>query len=175
MPATLLNYYQLPGMAVVACEYPHHPEDAMLAHGKREALAALGVTYVLDLTEAGELVPWQPHVGWYPTRERFAIPDVSVPTSLAAFDRAIDALMARLRGGETVAVHCWGGVGRTGMVMAALLVRSGWAVEAALDEVNRLWRATPKASLAPHRIRTAPETEEQRAFVRRWAAATGGG
>lgn len=169
MPATLLNYYRLPTLPLVACEYPHHPEDAILARDKRTVLAALGVTHVVDLTEPGELTEWTPDGAWRPTRERFAIRDVSIPVSIDAFDRMINALVTRMRSGELVAVHCWGGVGRTGMVTAAILIRAGWEVEDALAEVNRLWRATPKASLAPHRQRTAPETTEQCEFVRSWA------
>lgn len=171
MPAAILNYYVLPGLSVVACEYPHAPDDPGLARAKRRVLQDLGVTYVLDLTTPGELHPWAPDDDWHPARERFAIPDVSVPDSLAAFSRQIGVMAARLRAGATVAVHCWGGVGRTGTVTAALLVYHGWPVEDALAEVNRLWRASPKASLAPHKQRTAPETEEQRDFVRVWAAA----
>jgi protein-tyrosine phosphatase len=170
MPATLLNYYRLPGVAVIGCEYPHHPEDASVAKAKRKILETLGVTHIVDLTEPDELVPWSALDGeWQPTRERFSIRDVSIPTSLAAFDRLITSIMTRIGAGDTIAVHCWGGVGRTGMVTAAILVRAGWGVDDALAEVNRLWRATPKASLAPHRQRTAPETTEQCEFVRSWA------
>ncbi len=171
MPATTLNYYVLPELSVVACEYPHAPDDPALARAKRRVLKELGVTYVLDLTTPGELAPWASDDDWQPERERFPIPDVSVPDSLAAFSRQIEVVASRLRAGDTVAVHCGGGVGRTSTVTAALLVYHGWPVEDALAEVNRLWRASPKASLAPHKHRTAPETEEQRDFVRMWAAA----
>ena len=171
MTRPALNHYVLDSLRVVACEYPHHPEDADLARAKRAVLAAHGVTYILDLTEFGELDPWPEDSAWRPTRHRFPIRDVGVPTSVAAFDDAVEQVMVRLAQGEVVAVHCWGGVGRTGMMTAALLIRRGWSVDDALLEVNRLWRATPKAALAPHRHRTAPETEAQRAFVREWAAA----
>lgn len=172
MTHDLLNHYLLPGLPVVACEYPHHPNDAHTARGKRAVLANLGVSYVLDLTEARDrLEPWPNDASFAPVRARFPIPDGGVPNSLQAFDALIEELVDRVERGDTVAVHCWGGIGRTGVVCAALLVRVGWPVEDALAEVHRLWRTVPKASHPHHASRTAPETDAQRDFVRTWARA----
>jgi hypothetical protein len=103
------------------------------------------------------------------TIEHFPIADTRVPRSMVAFDQLVHTLARDVAAGIPIAVHCWGGVGRTGMVAAALLVRFGWPVHEALTEVNRLWRATPKVARDHHRTRTAPETEEQCAFVEQWA------
>lgn len=174
MPHPALHHYLLPGLPVVACEYPHHPADDAAATAKRAVLADLGVTHLLDLTEAGELAPYPraagaEHPRWHPSHERLPVPDGRVPTSIDDFDRAVEALAERVSRGETVAVHCWGGIGRTGMVAAALLVRFGWPVEGALAEVNRRWRTVPKAQRTTLHDRTAPETDAQRGFVRDWA------
>jgi protein-tyrosine phosphatase len=65
-----------------------------------------------------------------------------------------------------VYVHCWGGAGRTGLVIGAWLVRHGMAGDAALAEVQRLYDGTRRPG---DRRRRSPETWEQQEYVRRWA------
>jgi ADP-ribosylglycohydrolase len=175
MSQPALHHYLLPGLPVVACEYPHHPEDSASAIAKRAVLADLGVTHVLDLTEPRDsLAPYPLDAGsayaaWRPQHVRFPIRDGSVPSDLVAFDAVVEHLAALVTRGEVVAVHCWGGIGRTGTVAAALLVRYGWPLEAALAEINCLWQTLPKARRTAHLGRTAPENDAQRAFVRDWS------
>jgi protein-tyrosine phosphatase len=72
-------------------------------------------------------------------------------------DRAgplLDALAADLRAGRHVVVHCRGGIGRSSVVAAALLVRLGIPVDEA-------W-----ATIATARGRRVPETAAQRRWVR---------
>lgn len=177
-----LNHYRLPGLPVIACEYPAHAFRVETTIAKLGVLAELRVARLVDLTtQADDLLPYDVHLplargthaAWSPAVERFPIPDGGVPTSMQAFDRLIDTLSRDVAAGMPIAVHCWGGVGRTGVVAAALLVRFGWPVEEALTEVNRQWRRTPKVSRDHHHTRTAPETEAQRNFVRRWARESG--
>ncbi len=173
-----LNHYRLPGLPVIACEYPAHPFRVETTRAKLGVLAEAQVVRLVDLTtEADRLLPYDVHLplerdtgaDWSPAIERFAIPDGGVPRSMPAFDRLIDTLARDAAAGIPIALHCWGGVGRTGMVAAALLVRFGWPVAEALAEVNRQWRRTPKVVRDHHATRTAPETWDQRDFVERWA------
>lgn len=53
---------------------------------------------------------------WFPIR------DVSVPDSIDGFQLCVDTVVNRLRNGETVVIHCKGGLGRTGLLAAACLV-----------------------------------------------------
>jgi ADP-ribosyl-[dinitrogen reductase] hydrolase len=66
------------------------------------------------------------------------IRDVSVPD--AAFERSWPADAARLRAlidaGANVLIHCKGGLGRTGMVAARLLVERGADPAAAMRDVR---------------------------------------
>ena len=80
------------------------------------------------------------------------IPDFGVPDRAAA-EAPLAALAAELRVGRHVAVNCWGGVGRSSLVAAALLVRTGVAPDDA-------WARVAAARGVP-----VPETEAQRAWV----------
>ena len=63
----------------------------------------------------------------------FSIPDAAFETRWRSDGRA---LVARLSRGEGVVVHCRGGLGRTGLVAARLLIGAGVAPPVALREVR---------------------------------------
>lgn len=47
-------------------------------------------------------------------------------------------LRRRLRAGERIVLHCWGGLGRCGTIAARLLVELGVPAEAAIHDVRRV-------------------------------------
>jgi protein-tyrosine phosphatase len=53
---------------------------------------------------------------WFPIR------DVSVPRSVEQFHEVVMTVVGRLIKGETIVVHCMGGLGRTGLMAAACLI-----------------------------------------------------
>ncbi|MNY19373.1 hypothetical protein D3C86_1528040 [compost metagenome] len=66
----------------------------------------------------------------------------------AAFASHKTALLARLAAGQTLAIHCRGGSGRTGLMAAILLLEAGYAPTQVKTLVQGL---RPKAlTLAPH-------------------------
>ena len=66
----------------------------------------------------------------------------------AAFANHKADLLARLAAGQTLAIHCRGGSGRTGLMAAILLLESGYAPTKVKSLVQGL---RPKAlTLAPH-------------------------
>lgn len=87
------------------------------------ALAAAGVDTVVDLRGEENLSVDEGMLGRLGLR-RIAIPirDGQLPT-----DAQIDRFLAAVAGSERVFVHCGAGVGRTGTMVAAYLVRSGRA------------------------------------------------
>lgn len=175
----MLNHYRLPGLPVVCCEYPAVPRDAAKSRAKLAELAQYEPALIVDLTTKADRVDgYDPAAArfpagqwgqgsWAPERLHAPIPDAGVPDLLEAFAALIERIGDRT---GWVAVHCRGGIGRTGMVAAGLLVRAGWPVEEALDAVNALWRGTPKAQQGPLRFLRAPETEAQWGMVRAYAA-----
>lgn len=79
------------------------------------------------------------------------IEDHGIPKDVDSFLNDVERIVARLKNGENVFVHCLGGRGRTAMALAALLVKEGTSAEDALTKVNSLVKG--------------PETEEQKNFV----------
>jgi protein-tyrosine phosphatase len=57
---------------------------------------------------------------WFPIQDRHA------PTSMSNFLDLVDQVISDLEDGKTVLVHCKGGVGRTGTLVAAILVALGY-------------------------------------------------
>ena len=85
------------------------------------------------------------------------VPDFGVP-DYAEFAGPLRELSDELTAGRHVAVHCWGGVGRSSLVAAALLVLRGSTAEAA-------WHRVAYARGVP-----VPETDEQRDWIDALAA-----
>jgi rhodanese/phosphatase family protein len=170
-PAPLPNCYWLPDAHVLAGEYPGAASRDEAAR-KLRSLREAGVDTFIDLTEAGELEPYESVLAELaddtrdtPTYKRVAVRDVSVPRP-EQMRRILDLIDAEVARGRTVYVHCWGGVGRTGTVVGCYLVRHGLTGQEALDRIAVLWQGMEKR----HRAPKSPETDAQRSFVLGWAS-----
>lgn len=65
------------------------------------------------------------------------IPDFGTPLSETRWRAIAGRIHPRLDRGETVAIHCWGGLGRSGMIAARLLAERGRTPEVALARVRQ--------------------------------------
>ncbi len=158
------NTYWLIEGRLLAGEYPG-ASNPVQARAKVAAFLNAGITAFIDLTEAHELAPYKSLLpGTDIEYHRFPIRDVSVPRDARYMNDILDAIDAALAAGRNVYVHCWGGIGRTGTVVACWLQRHGRGPDEALQELARLWQNMSKR----HRQPRSPETDEQIAWVRNW-------
>ena len=159
------TYWVVPGK-LLAGEYPgaRDPEEA--CSRLRKFLAA-EVRHFIDLTEV-ELTPYAGLLtevaGARTSYERIPIRDISVPEepkTMAEIIGAIDRAMAEDR---ITYVHCWGGIGRTGLAVACWLQERGQTPDEALTDLADKWRSCAKSQRMPG----SPETAEQVRWVKEW-------
>jgi protein-tyrosine phosphatase len=151
----------------VACEYPWSPKNPNKP--KLDDLLGVGVRTFIDLTEDGELLPYESILskraslfGIDPSTieyHRFPIRDRCLPKSTDLLDRVFETLRENERRGRVCAIHCRGGIGRTGLVVGCWLVESGAARdgEEALRIIATEWRSVEKCKRYPHSPETGPQ------------------
>ncbi len=164
------TYWVLPGR-LMAGEYPRDEEDGP-SRAKLSKYLDSGVTLFIDLTEPGEsgLKPYDEllneassSVGSEIEYVRLSIRDYDVPTR-EQMRRILDRIDRGMQDGHTVYVHCWGGVGRTGTVVACHLIEQGMSADHALKRLADLWSTVAKVNKKPE----SPENQRQLAFVKEW-------
>ena len=156
-------YWVIPGK-LLAGEYPRNLDDES-SPAKIRALTDAGVTSFIDLTEEGEhgLKPYSHLLSEETERRRFPITDLDIPNSPDQTAEILDRIDANLADGKPTYVHCWGGIGRTGVIIGCWLARHGPGGQAALDELRRLWQNNPKSAWA-----ISPQTRAQERYVTEW-------
>ena len=168
----LPDSYVVPDTRLIAGEYPGANDTAAAAR-RLSALLDAGVQTFVDLTTPDDgLAPYDPilrqlALGALAERVHMPIPDLRVCGD-HQMRRILDAIDSALDTGQTVYVHCWGGVGRTGTVIGCWLVRHGRSGQEALDEVAALYGTMSEAKRRKHPH--SPETEAQRRMIGRWSA-----
>jgi protein-tyrosine phosphatase len=155
---------------LLAGEYPG-ARVTTEAEAKVDRLLTAGVTLFIDLTEAGEynLRPYAELAQQVAARSnksvshrRLSIPDLAIPTG-HKMGEILDTIDTALVQDETIYVHCFGGIGRTGTVIGCWLVRHGLDGDEALAHIARWREGTPDG------WRTSPETAAQRQMVLNWS------
>ena len=124
-----------------------------------EAFRQAGITSVVSLLEAQEVskagLSSEPTVAKKLgiTFTAFPIKDYGLPVSDASYLTFVRELWQRIHRGEQVLVHCYGGIGRSGMVVAGILIYDGFTPEEAFAYVSN------------KRKHSVPDTAEQKQWV----------
>jgi len=147
---------------IYAGEYPRNKDDES-SYVKMKQFESFGITHFVDLTEEGELQPYE-HLLYNGAKYlRFPIKDESIPQSTESVRGLIAKITKVIKGNPKakVYIHCWGGVGRTGLVVGCLLgefYKQGY--DETLKRLEQLFAACPKSDR-----RHTPETAEQHKFI----------
>jgi protein-tyrosine phosphatase len=119
----------------------HYGTDLLVSLIEAQELEQLQIP---DLFERIQLHEMQSR--WFP------IQDFGTPTSISGLIELVKLILAAVKHGETVVIHCKGGLGRSGLVVAACLVALGYSPEEAFAQIRQ---ARPGSV----------ETAEQEAYV----------
>jgi hypothetical protein len=132
-------------------------QDPVTRDAKLRGLLDCGIRRVLSLMEPIERGsggrPFEPYV---PRLQKLAdeykvvveclnlpMPDASAPPP-AALEKVLEMIELGLREQTPTYLHCWGGHGRTGTVVACHLMRKGHTAQQAIDALLSLRAGLPK-------------------------------
>lgn len=156
------TYWVEPGR-LLAGEHPYGADDADTRE-RLERMREAGIDCFIDLTHANET---QGYRRWLPAQTKYLncpIRDVDVPDAVVLMHHIQKNIRSALQFGRHVYVHCRAGIGRTGIVIGCYLVEKGLTGEAALKELNVLWRQSARSKSWP----TVPQTPQQAAYIQNW-------
>lgn len=155
-------YWVVPGK-LLAGEYPRNI-DKESSQEKINSLLNSHIAIFIDLTDEDDgLKPYSDLLSDSVSYYRFPIQDVSIPESTNATIAILDAIDHHIAKGQVVYVHCWGGVGRTGLIIGCWIARHGLGGKLALMRLRELWRRCPKS-----RFKKSPETSAQEQYILNW-------
>ena len=154
--------YEVSGNGIIyAGEYPGDKYGEK-ATEKLKHMHHFGIRHFIDLTEEGELAPYSHLLPSDTTYTRFPIRDCGAPKSIESVQRLLLRIEELKKMDGYVYVHCWGGVGRTGTIVACYLSQN-WEepdLNHTLEVLRRNFSEMPKSA-----YRETPETKEQIDFI----------
>lgn len=162
-------YWLKPGKVMVG-EYPTTRALASVREKLRGFVEA-GFTFFLDLTEPGEMPPYDEELkkvaeecGKKVQYIRIPIKDIGVPSreTMIHILNTIDRAVAE---NHIVYVHCRGGIGRTATISGCYLVRHGMSGEEAIQALQKMIEEVEPFDRAPR----VPGTYEQQSLIKTWS------
>ena len=149
------------GGTVYAGEYPGDKYGEKAAE-KLKHMHHFGIRHFIDLTEEGELCPYNHLLPSDTTYTRFPIADCGVPKSIESVRRLLLRIEELKKMDGYVYLHCWGGVGRTGTIVACYLFQNEEEpdLNKTLEVLRGRFSEMPKSA-----YRETPETKEQINFI----------
>jgi predicted protein tyrosine phosphatase len=148
--------------------------DENEAEATAHAMAEAKFEVYVNLMQENELKRFRPYAEAIAARSkiqaefiRYPIPDSGLPKDEEGFVSLIFRILSLLRAGKRIYIHCWGGHGRTGIVVSTLLavLNPSWTAERAVETSQQLHSAGRK-----HKPNDDSPEIKQRPFVKRMVA-----
>lgn len=162
-------YWLNPGKVMVG-EYPVSRSLASIKD-KLKGFIEAGFTFFLDLTEPGELPPYDKELmelareyGRKISYTRIPIKDIGVP-SREMMVKILDTIDKAVSENNVVYVHCRGGIGRTATISGCYLVRHGMSGDQALLAIQKMIEEVEPLERLPR----IPGTYEQQYLIKTWS------
>lgn len=153
------------GMGIIyAGEYPGDKNNES-AGQKIKHMLHFGVRHFIDLTEEGELRPYAHLLPEEASYYRFPIVDCGAPKSVESVHQLMHRIDELKQQEGFIYIHCWGGVGRTGTIIACYLARQlkKQTLDETLQALRNQFSEMPKSA-----YRKTPETKEQMDFIEKF-------
>jgi protein-tyrosine phosphatase len=104
----------------------HYHTDLLITLLQAHELSELKIPALFDQVCAAGM-----QSRWFPIR------DFGTPDSMPGLQQLVGQMLVALEAGQTIVVHCKGGLGRAGLVTASCLVALGYSPEAAFRIVRQ--------------------------------------
>ena len=156
---------------VWAGEYPVWEYDGVAGKKELDMFLDFGIDCFFDLTEKGEMPQYECFLPVNAKRYTMPIPNGCVPASVRRLVDEFKRMDEMLSGnsGKRIYIHCKGGVGRTGTVVACYFVYfKGLPADEAIAEMRRRYAYHGRSAWM-----SAPETKGQCDFVAEFANSYG--
>ena len=152
---------------IYAGEYPGDKEDK-IAKRKIARMCHFGIRHFIDLSEEGELFPYNHLLPKGTTYIRFPIQNFGAPKSIEDVQRLLLRVEELKKQDGCVYLHCRDGVGRTGTIVACYIAqyRNDPDLKNTLEVLRRNFSEMPKSA-----YRKTPESKEQINFIERFVKA----
>lgn len=158
--------YRIGEARIWGAEYPGDSIES-LAKEKLAHAIKFGITHFIDLTQEGELPPYQqflPDDGSV-SYLRFPIRDAHAPKSIEdvlALTKYIDEVLQNPQNG--IYLHCWGGVGRTATIAGCwYAMHYGTSYYTTISRLLVMWKSCLKSNQ-----QAIPDHWKQKDFLRRF-------
>ena len=160
---TFISYiHTIAGLHATKYHYFHTSKQ------RQQSIINVNIKHIIDLTEANERSPYFDKIDSLAAKQniiirhhRFPITDRNISSKLF-MQTILDFIDDKIQKNQPIYLHCFRGLGRTGLVVGCYLARHGYSGNKALPLIDSLRSHTAS------KFRASPQNQKQRDMVTNW-------